>query len=276
MSTAQQEILRFWLLTLLFALFWSFLVAALGHKHWFAFMQAPQKLALSVYVLGLYLWLSALCWQIHQRFKHDPWFKTDFTQARLQFLLGALTSCFILIILGLVFFASGAIKTLNVPLNPFQSLHIALEVSLMALCIALIEEAVFRGLMLDLFEQDMKPEQALRAQALLFASLHMIRGDLPWLQWLAAFGALYFTGLIAGQLRQASGRLWAPIGLHAAWVWLCVVLERLQWISWQPEQEIWSGMGNPAYALSGALFLSLSYFFLRHYLYKTALLKSTH
>jgi len=108
---------------------------------------------------------------------------------------------------------------------------------------AVIEEWLFRGLLLGVWLRIAKPGKAVLGVSLIFAFVHFlqppagleIRGPTAPLagfellglvlgnflrpQFIAAeFAVLFTVGLILGATRLRTGSLWFPIGLHAGWI----------------------------------------------------------
>lgn len=108
---------------------------------------------------------------------------------------------------------------------------------------AVIEEWLFRGLLLGVWLRIAKPATALLSVSFIFAFVHFLQpphgseiadptaplagfrllglifGNFLNPQFIAAEFALLFTvGLILGATRLRTGSLWFPIGLHAGWI----------------------------------------------------------
>jgi len=115
-----------------------------------------------------------------------------------------------------------------------------------AACVGFVEECIFRGAFLGLFQRSMSRHAALLASALFFAVLHFIQPlksaiapeDVTWSsglalipsvfsQWsepmmvAASFSTLLAVGWVLGRAMQETRSLWLGIGLHAGWVF-CV------------------------------------------------------
>lgn len=112
-----------------------------------------------------------------------------------------------------------------------------------AMVVALIEEMVFRGIILGIFLRTFRPGLAIALAALLFAGLHYLRppaeatvahpeslsAGFEFLRIIGArlldselliqqFATLFAAGIILGATRFLTSSLWLPIGLHAGWV----------------------------------------------------------
>jgi uncharacterized protein len=112
-----------------------------------------------------------------------------------------------------------------------------------AVAVAVIEEFLFRGVLLGFFRQFMTPAAALIFSSLIFSGVHFL--NLPasgatavipcWWSGLAmlwavgstlpawsltawAFATLFAAGILLGWLTIRTGSLWASVGLHGSWV----------------------------------------------------------
>jgi membrane protease YdiL (CAAX protease family) len=117
------------------------------------------------------------------------------------------------------------------------------QVLVPAVTVSLIEEWLFRGLLLGLWLRYARPLIACIGASLLFAVLHFVEPPLEWktldpTHWLAGFNLLggilaHFAcgifiisefipmlavGLALAWARLRSGALWLPIGLHIGWI----------------------------------------------------------
>ncbi len=89
-------------------------------------------------------------------------------------------------------------------------LHAAVLGALFAACNALLEEVVFRGVLLDALTSAVGPKSAVLVQAVVFGAAHA-RGYPPGALGMALAGVY---GLMLGLLRQRSGGLAAPWVAH--------------------------------------------------------------
>jgi membrane protease YdiL (CAAX protease family) len=78
---------------------------------------------------------------------------------------------------------------------------------------AVIEEVFFRGVLLHVLVSWSNPAVGVVVVGLLFGGLHATSPDVGW--W-GAVGIVLSTWVL-NLLYVATGRLWAPIGFHAAW-----------------------------------------------------------
>ena len=91
---------------------------------------------------------------------------------------------------------------------------------LVALAVALAEEILFRGWLLDELERDYAPTPALMGSSVIFAVLHFIR-PLPEIlrSWPRVFGLVLLGATLVWAKRCCAGQLGLAIGLHAGLVW---------------------------------------------------------
>jgi len=76
----------------------------------------------------------------------------------------------------------------------------------------LMEELMFRAILLRILGRAFGPLWGLVLSAVLFGVAHLTHGD-----WLAVVGIAINAGLAMGLLYMATGSIWMSIGLHTAW-----------------------------------------------------------
>jgi len=119
--------------------------------------------------------------------------------------------------------------------------HALPRVAATAVAVALLEEFLFRGVLLGLLRQVMVPSAAVFLAAIPFAALHFLnlpRGEggsvawwsglsslaqavtslPPWPLLLWGMATLFVAGLLLGWLTVRTGSLHAAIGLHGVWI----------------------------------------------------------
>lgn len=84
----------------------------------------------------------------------------------------------------------------------------------MALASGFPEEIMFRGLFFRLFEKWLGSWAALAITSAFFGGAHLFN---PGATWLAAVAIALEAGIMLGAIYMITRRLWAAIGLHAAW-----------------------------------------------------------
>lgn len=144
------------------------------------------------------------------------------------------------------------------------------QVLVPAVGVSLVEEWLFRGLLLGLWLRYARPFTACVGASLLFAVLHFVEPPQGWrvldpTHWFAGFSLLggvlaHFTcwifiltefipmlavGLALAWARLRSGALWLPIGLHIGWI---VALKFFtmthHFVAAKKPNELWLGVGD--------------------------------
>ena len=169
---------------------------------------------------------------------------------------------------GMFMWRDAAVSTAGVP-NPLvieidwvKALKKALPT---ALVVAIIEEVLFRGVLLGIFLRAMKPAPAIATLSFLFAFVHFLEppagASVPDpeaanagfillgqifsrfadpLALLGRFMVLASVGVVLAIARWRTGSLWLPIGLHAGWVFAYVVFKSATWpVADLPEMARW-------------------------------------
>jgi membrane protease YdiL (CAAX protease family) len=79
-----------------------------------------------------------------------------------------------------------------------------------------IEETIFRGFLLRIFESRYTTTVGVMVSSIAFGLIHFsgFNEDFPW--WMSIISSLV-TGLLFAQAFLLYGNLWLPIGLHAGW-----------------------------------------------------------
>ncbi|MDJ0701823.1 MAG: CPBP family intramembrane metalloprotease [Leptolyngbyaceae cyanobacterium MO_188.B28] len=117
-----------------------------------------------------------------------------------------------------------------------------------ALVVGLAEEFLFRGWLLFELERDYSPELALWISSLLFALAHYLRPIAVIFETWPQFFGLVLLGMAlvwakrspsAYLDRKASGKLGAPIGLHAGLVWGYYLFTVGQLVRYSPQIPEW-------------------------------------
>jgi membrane protease YdiL (CAAX protease family) len=116
---------------------------------------------------------------------------------------------------------------------------------------AVSEELVFRGFVLRTLADTGRWPRAACLSAGGYATAHFLRAHLdleavalPWL-------GLFLAGCLFAWLVQRTGALWAAVGLHAGWVSLFLLSDRLRLLDPVPAGRLWSGGGYPLGGLLG-------------------------
>lgn len=123
----------------------------------------------------------------------------------------------------------------------------------LALGIAVLEEALFRGVLLGIMLRGLPWTTAFAANACLFAAAHFL-GPGSRTLWDAAttFIGLWATGVTLAWAAVRRG-LWFPVGVHACWIVAITGSARFNPLIFLPHGHIWTGNGFPPRGLLGIL-----------------------
>ena len=135
-------------------------------------------------------------------------------------------------------------------------MHAWLRIAATAGAVSIVEELIFRGLLLGLLLRAMRRWAAVVTVSGIFAVVHFLRPTRtvtdtvtwtsgfeqaltvfhawpPWPQWAWGLGTLFFAGLLLGWTVLRTRTLWLAIGLHAGWIltqqgfnWLAMPVSR--------------------------------------------------
>ena len=125
-----------------------------------------------------------------------------------------------------------------------------------AAVVSLIEEVLFRGVLLGLFMRAMRPRGAIISVSVLFAFVHFLQPPFGvmvpdpespiaglWLigqmmgrfaqpiELVSGFGALLAVGLVLAYARWRTASLWLPIGLHAGWIFGVMIFKGISLVA---------------------------------------------
>ncbi|PSB01467.1 CPBP family intramembrane glutamic endopeptidase [Merismopedia glauca] len=143
-------------------------------------------------------------------------------------------------------------------------LQLILEGLISALLIGLAEELVFRGWLLDEFEQNYHPNTALWLSTLIFATLHFLKPLSEIVSNLPSFLGLLVLGIaLVWAKRKHQGRLGKSIGLHSGLVWGYYIINVGNLVDYCPQIPQWiTGVNNNPIAGVMGLFvlLAIAYF----------------
>lgn len=180
-----------------------------------------------------------------------------------QLLTGLVLAAGILWLLGVVLENLGAYNTVTAHLKASTLLNKAI---LPAIGAPLVEEFLFRGLLLGVWLRIAKPITACLIVSLLFACLHFMSPP-PWAHIgdptsstagfhllgaivenftnprfiVTELATLFTIGLILAYTRIRTGALWFPIGLHAGWILAFAVFKLLHGNADSPLRPLWIG-----------------------------------
>lgn len=141
--------------------------------------------------------------------------------------------------------ALAGVRTFNFSHAPQVLLELAVNATLSAVAVAVLEELFFRGVVFGALRQSLSVPTALVASSVIYSALHFMArvehtGQVEWTSALALLPAmlagvvapenlapagltLAVGGVVLALAFQRTGSLWFAIGLHAGWVfWLKV------------------------------------------------------
>ena len=126
--------------------------------------------------------------------------------------------------------------------------------------VALAEELLFRGWLLDELERDYSPKIACWTDGIIFALLHFLKPIEEVIRTLPQFPSLVLLGLtLVWAKRSHRGRLGIAIGLHGGLVWCYYILNVGQLVRYSDDIYPWiTGIdGNPLAGVMGIVFLTI-------------------
>lgn len=218
----------------------------------------PQD-AVTVYMVGLYLWLMLLIGVVWRKVAARPWTELGLQPSLPRFFRGLLLGTGTLAtIMGLEYLL-GWVRFAPPPTWPPQTILLSLAA---AFAFALSEEALFRGFILRSLAIDRSPRQAILFSAFLFAALHFIRPAFSWSD-LVLFLALFGIGIVLAIATLRSGTIWLAVGLHFSWVLFFSLSQQLNLWAWE-ETGLPIAGGSTIPLLALPLLVPLGFIVLRH------------
>ena len=186
-------------------------------------------------------------------------------------LIHTLVGC--LIAIGVLWAFASLLESLGyfvVSKKPVTISRVLSQVLVPAVGVSLVEEWLFRGLLLGLWLRYARPLTACVGASLIFAVLHFVEPPMGWrvsdpTHGLAGFSLLggilgHFAcgifiltefipmlavGLVLAWARLRSGALWLPIGLHAGWIIaLKYFIMTHHFVAAKTPNELWLGVGD--------------------------------
>jgi uncharacterized protein len=145
-------------------------------------------------------------------------------------------------------------------IHPSASLsRIIIEGWLSAVGIALAEELLFRGWLLDELQRDYSKKICVWVTAIAYAVAHFLKPVAEIMRTAVTFPALVLLGIALVLAKYQHGdRLGISIGIHAGLVWGYYIVNVGQLIKYNNQVPVWvTGIdGNPIAGVMGLLFLS--------------------
>ena len=158
-----------------------------------------------------------------------------------------------------LFISEALLGWINIIPPPPSLIKIVVEGLLSATGIALVEELLFRGWLLDELQRDYSQKISLWIGATVFALAHFIKPIEEIIRTAVTFPALILLGMILILARYRHGdRLGICIGIHAGLVWGYYIVNVGELISYTNKVPPWiTGIdGNPLAGLMGLIFLT--------------------
>lgn len=159
----------------------------------------------------------------------------------------------------ILFALQGRFGWLNWQENALPFWRLIMEGALTGIGVAVAEESVFRGWLLNELERDYSLNVALWTSGIIFAVSHFLKPIPVMLETLPAFPGLLLLGLILVWARRRNrGELGLSIGLHGGLVWGYYIVDVGQLISYTEtvSPAITGIYGNPIAGVMGWLFLA--------------------
>lgn len=142
---------------------------------------------------------------------------------------------------------------------PTSMTRIVLEGLLSALGIALVEELIFRGWLVDELKRDYGKKKVIWASSIVFALLHFLKPISEIIRTAVTFPALILLGIVLIVAKYNHGdRLGICIGIHGGLVWGYYIINVGNLIQYTNRVPVWiTGIdGNPIAGVLGLIFLS--------------------
>lgn len=159
---------------------------------------------------------------------------------------------------AILFVLQGTFGWLNWQANALPFWQLIAEGALTGIGVAIAEESVFRGWLLNELEQDYSLTLALWANSIIFAIAHFLKPIPAMLETLPALPGLVMLGIILVLARRKTQRkLGLPIGLHAGLVWGYYIVDVGELVSYSNavSPAITGIYGNPIAGVMGWIFL---------------------
>lgn len=156
----------------------------------------------------------------------------------------------------------GVPNPLVMPIEWFKAIRKAVPT---AVVVSILEEVLFRGVLLGIFLRAMRPGPAITLLSLLFAFVHFLEPPVGVtvpdpeakdagfvllghilgrfadpLSMVSRFSVLLGVGIVLGVARYRTASLWLPLGLHAGWILCLSLFKAATWpVAGLPEAARW-------------------------------------
>ncbi|MCB0547220.1 MAG: CPBP family intramembrane metalloprotease [Phaeodactylibacter sp.] len=138
-----------------------------------------------------------------------PFFSGSVKEKAYHTLWGAAGGAMLILAIALALYSAGLV---GFSLSPFSVREIMATLFLMVF-VALGEEIIFRGFVLQEFLENLNREAAVVFSALVFALIHAGTSNFSWLP----FFNIFLAGLLLGLAYIRFNGIWVPVGLHFGW-----------------------------------------------------------
>lgn len=207
---------------------------------------------------GLLGWIGIWGQQVHLKYQVYKYYGLERSLGNLLALLVGLgTGVGVILLLFTSAAAWGWLSWQPLPANFYQLVLSGLG---LGLAVALAEELLFRGWLLDELERDYSARRALWLSSLIFAIAHYLKPLAELLPLVPQFLGLVLLGLnLVWAKRLWQGRLGMAVGLHAGLVWGYYAINVGNLVVYSGQVPAWvTGLGNnPLAGLWGLSCLSL-------------------
>ena len=162
-----------------------------------------------------------------------------------------------------LFLVEALLGWLEIVPTKVELIRIVAEGSLSAFGIALAEELVFRGWLLDELQRDYSQKTSMWSGAIIFALAHFIKPIEEIVRTAVTFPALVLLGISLILAKKRYGdRLGICIGIHGGLVWGYYIVNVGELIKYSDRVPVWvTGVdNNPIAGIMGLMFLTLLMF----------------
>lgn len=212
-----------------------------------------------VYSGGLYLTLVCLLLFFWLRWEGRAWKDLGYTFFWRRILEGMGVG---VAALGTVYGSAMALGWVQFAAPAAWPPHLLVSALLAGLFIGLVEEGVFRGVLLGTLLRDTPAPVAIGISAMVYALVHFIRPGVNVVASLFPFLGLWMTGVLLGYAAWSRRTLWSSAAIHGTWVCFITLSSQLNLWRYAEATVLWTGNGYPS---SGgltmlAILVALAYF----------------